>query len=63
MNEQGGFTLLELVIAISIFALLGLASWTLFDSVVRVQRGTLSHERELRNLQRAVAVIERDLMH
>jgi general secretion pathway protein J len=63
MNEQGGFTLLELVIAISIFALLGLASWTLFDSMVRVQRGTLSHERELRNLQRAVAVIERDLMH
>ena len=63
MNEQGGFTLLELVIAIAIFALLGLASWTLFDGVVRVQLGTLSHERELRNLQRAVAVIERDLLH
>jgi general secretion pathway protein J len=63
MNEQGGFTLLELVIAIAIFALLGLASWTLFDSVVRVQQGTQSHERELRKLQRAVAVIERDLLH
>ena len=44
MNEQGGFTLLELVIAIAIFALLGLASWTLFDSVVRLQQGTQSHE-------------------
>ncbi|WCM51792.1 type II secretion system minor pseudopilin GspJ [Pseudomonas sp. WJP1] len=63
MNEQGGFTLLELVIAIAIFALLGLASWTLFDGVVRVQQGTQSHEREFRNLQRAVAVIERDLLH
>ncbi|GAB6405177.1 type II secretion system protein GspJ [Pseudomonas sp. MHK4] len=63
MNKQDGFTLLELVIAIAIFALLGLASWTLFDGVVRVQQGTLSHERELRNLQRAVAVIERDLLH
>ncbi|CAI8919654.1 type II secretion system protein GspJ [Pseudomonas putida] len=63
MNNQGGFTLLELVIAIAIFALLGLASWTLFDGVVRVQQGTLSHERELKNLQRAVALIERDLLH
>lgn len=63
MSRQSGFTLLELVIAMAIFALLGLASWTLFDGVVRVQQGTLNHERELRRLQRAVAVIERDLLH
>lgn len=63
MNSQSGFTLLELVIAMAIFALLGLASWGLFDSVVRVQQGTSVHERELRHLQRAVAVIERDLLH
>ncbi|MBZ9782290.1 prepilin-type N-terminal cleavage/methylation domain-containing protein [Pseudomonas sp. REP124] len=62
-NEQRGFTLLELVIALAIFALLGLASWTLFDGVVRVQQGTQSHDRELRSLQRAVALIERDLLH
>lgn len=63
MNKQAGFTLIELVIAIAIFALLGLASWTLFDGVVRTQQGTMTHERELRSLQRAVAVIERDLLH
>ncbi|VVP97443.1 Type II secretion system protein J [Pseudomonas fluorescens] len=63
MNRQTGFTLLELVIAMAIFALLGLASWTLLDGVVRVQQGTVSHERELRKLQRAVTVIERDLLH
>ena len=63
MNKQDGFTLLELVIALAIFALLGLASWTLFDGVVRVQRGTMAHEAEFRSLQRAVAVIERDLLH
>ena len=63
MNKQTGFTLIELVIAIAIFALLGLASWTLFDAVIRMQQGTLSHERQLRSLQRAVAVIERDLLH
>lgn len=63
INEQRGFTLLELVIAVAIFALLGLASWTLFDGVARVQRGTQGHEQELRSLQRAVALIERDLLH
>jgi general secretion pathway protein J len=63
MNKQAGFTLLELVIAMAIFALLGLASWGLFDGVVRVQQGTTAHEREFRRLQRAVAVIERDFMH
>lgn len=62
MNRQSGFTLLELVIALAIFALLGLASWGLFDGVVRVQQGTTAHEREFRRLQRAVAVIERDLI-
>ncbi len=63
MNNQRGFTLLELVIAMAIFAVLGLASWRLFDSVVRVQQATASHERAFRSLQRAVAVIERDLLH
>lgn len=62
MNRQTGFTLLELVIAMAIFALLGLASWGLFDGVVRTQQGTTAHEREFRRLQRAVAVIERDLL-
>jgi len=62
MNKQSGFTLLELVIAMAIFAVLGLASWRLFDSVVRVQQGTAVHERALQNLQRAMTVIERDLV-
>jgi general secretion pathway protein J len=61
MNRQSGFTLLELVIAIAIFALLGLAGWRLFDGVVRTQQGVGDHEREIRALQRAVGVIERDV--
>lgn len=61
MNKQSGFTLLELVIAIAIFALLGLASWRLFDGVVRAQQGVGQHERDIRALQRAVGVIERDV--
>ncbi|VVN97039.1 type II secretion system protein GspJ [Pseudomonas fluorescens] len=62
MNRQEGFTLLELVIAMAIFALLGLACWRLFDGVVRAERSTAVHERELRSLQRALAVIERDVL-
>lgn len=61
-NKQKGFTLLELVIAMAIFALLGLASWRLFDGVVRTERSTANHEREMRALQRAIAVIERDVL-
>ncbi len=62
MNRQRGFTLLELVIALAIFAVLGMASWHLFDTVVRVQKNAAAHEQEFRSLQRAVAVIERDLL-
>ncbi|OYT79250.1 type II secretion system protein GspJ [Pseudomonas sp. PGPPP2] len=62
MNKQAGFTLLELVIALAVFGLLGLASGRLFDTVVRAQQGTASHEQELRRLQRAVGVIERDAL-
>ncbi len=62
INRQQGFTLLELVIAMAIFALLGLACWRLFDGVVRAERSSASHERDMRTLQRTVAVIERDVL-
>lgn len=63
MNKQAGFTLSEMVIAMAIFALLGLASWRVFDGLVRVQRGTDAQDIELRNLQRAMALIEWDVLH
>ena len=62
-KPQAGFTLLELVIAIAIFALLGVACWRLFDGVLRAERSSSAHEQTLRGLQRAVAVIERDVLH
>lgn len=61
-NRQQGFTLLELVIAMAIFAVLGLACWRLFDGVIRAERSSSSHERDMRTLQRAIAVIERDAL-
>lgn len=60
MSQQTGFTLIELVVAIAIFAVLSLASWRLFDTVVRAERATTEHQQSLRSVQRAVAMIERD---
>lgn len=61
-SKQQGFTLLELVIAMAIFAVLGVASLRLFDGVIRAQNSSATHERDMRTLQRAIAVIERDVL-
>jgi general secretion pathway protein J len=63
MNSAKGFTLLELLIALALFSLLALGCWRLFDSLVRAERQSSEHAQQLRQLQRAVAVIERDLLH
>ncbi|MGK8435864.1 type II secretion system minor pseudopilin GspJ [Ectopseudomonas hydrolytica] len=56
-----GFTLLELLIAIAIFALLGLATYRMLDSVLSADAATRAHEQQLRELTRAMAAFERDL--
>lgn len=63
MRRESGFTLLELLIALLIFSLLATGSWRLFDGLVRVERHSTLHAQQLRGLQRAMAVIERDLLH
>jgi len=61
MKRAQGFTLLELLIAIAIFALLGLATYRMLDSVLRTDSSTRAHEQQLRELVRAMAAFERDL--
>lgn len=58
---QRGFTLLEVVIAISIFALLGMATYRMLDSVLRTDEATRANEQALRELTRAFAALDRDL--
>ncbi|KIH85744.1 type II secretion system minor pseudopilin GspJ [Pseudomonas batumici] len=62
MNKQTGFTLVELVIALAIFSLIGLASYRLYEGVLATQARVSAHEQGLRSLQRALAVLERDVL-
>lgn len=57
-----GFTLLELLIAIAIFAILGLATYRMLDSVLGADAATRRHEQQLRELVRAMAAFERDVL-
>lgn len=61
-RASAGFTLLELLIAIAIFALLGLATYRMLDSVMSADASTRNHEHQLRELTRAMAAFERDVL-
>ncbi|MBU2292993.1 MAG: type II secretion system minor pseudopilin GspJ [Gammaproteobacteria bacterium] len=62
MRAARGFTLLELLIAIAIFALLGLGTYRMLDSVLQTDKVTRAHEMQLRELVRAMAAFERDVL-
>jgi len=62
MRAVRGFTLLELLIAIAIFALLGLGTYRMLDSVLQTDKVTRAHELQLRELVRAMAAFERDVL-
>ncbi|AHL73703.1 general secretion pathway protein GspJ [Stutzerimonas stutzeri] len=57
-----GFTLLELLIAIALFALLGLATYRMLEAVLRSDEVVRAQETELRQLGRAVWRFEQDLV-
>jgi general secretion pathway protein J len=57
-----GFTLLELLIAIALFALLGLATYRMLEAVLRSDEVVRGQETQLRQLGRAVWRLERDLV-
>lgn len=61
MKHQQGFTLIEILIAMAIFTLIGLASTSLLTTVI--DSNELSSERfaKLQTLQRAMLTLERDI--
>lgn len=59
--KQRGFTLLEVLIAMALFSLLGLACYQLLERMMHTDQRIHQHELQLRHLQRAVGIFERDL--
>lgn len=59
-SQQGGFTLLELLLAVAIFALLAVGSAQLTDSMLRADGARQAQADELRALGRALSLIQRD---
>jgi len=58
--KQCGFTLLEVLIAISIFSVVSLAGFTIFDTVLRGDESSKLRTDRHNELQRAFLLIERD---
>lgn len=58
---EKGFTLLELVVAIAIFALMAAFAYGGLGSVLNLSASTTQQSERLGEVQRAVAVLERDL--
>ncbi|MGI2123189.1 type II secretion system minor pseudopilin GspJ [Shewanella baltica] len=60
-NVQRGFTLLEMLIAIAIFAMIGLASNAVLSTVLTNDEVTRTFSTRLKALQQGFGAIERDL--
>jgi len=58
-----GFTLLEVLVAISIFAIIGLGANTMLRTVIDTQSRVKIDSEAFSDLSRALAMIERDLSH
>ncbi|MBL4940686.1 MAG: type II secretion system minor pseudopilin GspJ [Colwellia sp.] len=56
-----GFTLLEVLIAVAIFSIISLSSFTIFDTVLKGDATAKQHSARQNELQRAFLIIERDL--
>ncbi len=59
---QKGFTLLEVLVAISIFSVVSLASFTIFDTVLRGDENSKVRSERQNELQRAFLLMERDFL-
>ncbi|WP_111859770.1 type II secretion system minor pseudopilin GspJ [Acinetobacter sp. CFCC 10889] len=55
-----GFTLIELMVAIAIFAVLAALGWKIFDYLSKVKDRNAMHEQNLGQLQEAYQQIQRD---
>ena len=62
ITNEKGFTLLEVLVAISIFAIISLASFSLFDTVITSEAKSSKRIESMNDIQRAFIIIERDFL-
>ena len=60
--KQRGFTLIEILVAVAIFAFISLAATSVLTTVLESDELSSEHFDKFQRLQRAVITIERDLM-
>lgn len=60
-QRQGGFTLLEVLIAVTITAVIGIGVWQLLAGVISAKNGIDRVSGEFSRMQQAVVILERDL--
>ncbi len=61
-DGEAGFTLVEVLVALAIFAIIGAAGFAVLDQVLRVQRLTEGRLERLGEVQRAMHVISLDVL-
>ena len=61
-HHSRGFTLIEILVAMAIFSLIGLASTGLLTSVINDDKASSERFEQLEKLQRAMLTIERDML-
>jgi general secretion pathway protein J len=61
-QTDAGVTLIEMMVALALFALIGSAGFAMLDQVLRTQRGTEGRLEQLSARQRALHVIQSDFM-
>ncbi|QFT58116.1 Type II secretion system protein J precursor [Sulfitobacter sp. THAF37] len=59
--RDAGITLIEMLVALAIFALVGLASFTTLDTILKVRDRTDNRLERLAQIDRALVVFSRDL--
>ena len=60
MNRRG-FTLLEILIALAVFAIIGVLSSRILTGMIDLSESTRAHGDALAELQRAMFIVERDM--
>ena len=61
ISRSAGFTLLEVLIAIAIFSIISLTSFTIFDTVLTGDEASKTRTNRLNELQRGFLILERDI--